>query len=394
MLTRLFPSHVFPTFGTFCMERAEALSLHADVRVMVPTPLYPSWLPGRPEWKKWATVERDGTTAAGLEVSYPRYASVPGTATWFQGVAMARSVRSELVERFDAWRPDVIDGHFAFPDGYAATRLGRAIGTPVVVTCHGSDLRQYPDIPIAGGMTRWTLRTADRVISVSSDLHRRSIELGCPAERAMQLSNGVDPTKFQLRNHEACRAQLGLPQNRKIATQVAAMVEVKDHSLALHAIANIHQRGIEPPLLVLVGDGPLRSQLQQKAQQLGIDAHVRFVGQRPHAEVALWMGAADWLLLTSRAEGWATVYYEAMACGRPVITSNVSSAKDAICSPEYGAVVEPRTPEAFAQAMLHEANRTVDERIIRNHAEQHSWSRWAVNAMEIFESLKPPRVKR
>lgn len=387
MLTRLFPSRAFPAFGTFCIERAKALTAHADVRVMVPTPYYPGWLPGKENWKKWTRVERQGETEGGIRVTYPRYVSLPGTATWLQGVSMARCVRRDLEANYGDWQPDIIDGHFAFPDGYAATCLGRTIGAPVVVTCHGSDLRQYPDIPVAGAMTRWTLRNANRVISVSSDLMRRSIELGCPTERAVFLTNGVDPAKFSVRSKEECRTQLGLPLDRKIGAYVGFLIDRKDQSLIIRALVELRQQGKPIPLIVLVGDGPNRQRLEGEVVVLGLQNDVILAGQRRHDEVALWMGAADWLLLSSSSEGWATVYFEAMACGRPVLTSNVSSAKDAIHSPEFGMVVEPRTAEAFAVAMTTASLKTYDENAIRRYAEQNSWEQWADNAMRLFASI-------
>jgi len=387
MLTRLFPSRAFPAFGTFCIERAKALAVHADVRVMVPTPYYPAWLPGKEDWKKWTRVERHGIVEGNIHVTYPRYASLPGTATWLQGVSMAHSVRRDLESNYGDWQPDVIDGHFAFPDGYAAVHLGRSIGVPVVVTCHGSDLRQYPEIPVAGAMTRWTLRHADRVISVSSDLMRRSIELGCAPDKAIFLTNGVDPAKFSVRAQSECRAQLGLPLNRKIGVYVGFLIDRKDQSLILQAQAELRRQGAPVPLVVLVGDGPNRQRLENEIIALGLHNDVILAGQRRHDEVALWMGAADWLLLSSSSEGWATVYFEAMACGRPVLTSNVSSAKDAICQPTYGNVVEPRTAAAFAAAMQVAAQTTYDEKAIRQYAEQNSWEKWADNAIWLFGTL-------
>lgn len=387
MLTRLFPSRAFPAFGTFCMERARALTAHADVRVMVPTPYYPAWLPGKEAWKKWTRVERQGVMDSNIHVTYPRYASMPGTATWLQGVSMARSVRRELAKHYGGWQPDVIDGHFAFPDGYAAVKLAKQLGVPGVVTCHGSDLRQYPEIPVAGAMTRWTLRQADRVISVSSDLLHRSIALGCPESRAVFLTNGVDPAKFSVRSQRECRTQLGLPLERKIGVYVGFLIDRKDQSLILHALDDIRQQGAPVPLVVLVGDGPNRQRLENEVAALGLQDDVILAGQRRHDEVALWMGAADWLLLSSSSEGWATVYFEAMACGRPVITSNVSSARDAISQPAYGSVVEPRTAAAFAAAMQAAAHTAYDEKMIRQYAEQNSWEKWADNAIRLFGTL-------
>ena len=85
------------------------------------------------------------------------------------------------------------------------------------------------------------------------------------------------------------------------------------------------------------------------------------------------------------------MYFEAMACGRPVLTSNVSSAKDAICKTDYGYVVEPRTAEAFATAMIEAASKRFDAYAIRAYAEQHSWERWAEQAMRVIESAVSSR---
>src|SRR5262245_15668292 len=82
MLTRLFPSRVFPTLGTFCMERARALAQYADVRIVVPTPYFPPWISGPKEWRVYADVERESKTQEGLRVTYPRYMLIPKTATW------------------------------------------------------------------------------------------------------------------------------------------------------------------------------------------------------------------------------------------------------------------------------------------------------------------------
>lgn len=394
MVTRLFPSKVFPAFGTFCLERAKALAVEHDVRVIVPTPYFPAWLPGKAEWKKWARVENSGKVENDIPVVYPRFLSIPGTATWFQGVAMAKCVRQALNISFPDWRPDIVDGHFAFPDGYAAVRLAQSIGTTSVITCHGSDLRQYPDIPIAGAMTRWTMRNADRVISVSTDLMRRSIELGCPKERTVFLNNGVDPSKFTVQDKSECRKKLKLPTERKIGVCVGSLIDVKDQSLLLQSLVDIRNGGHELPMLVLVGDGPNRQRLIDESIRLGLTNDVIFAGQKIHQEVADWMGAADWLLLSSRSEGWATVYFEAMACGRPVITSNVSSALDAISNADYGMVVEPRDSASFAKAIIHAMSKKYDSSEIRRYAESHTWEEWARKFCELFKQINGQATKK
>ena len=383
MLTRLFPSREFPAFGTFCAERARALARCADVRVMVPTPYFPRWLPGPALWQRWACVERHGETAEGIPVSYPRFISVPKVATWSQGVAIARSVWREFGRMDGGWRPNVVDGHFAFPDGYAAVRLAQRLGCASLVTCHGSDLLKYPPLPITSGMLRRTLRSASRVIAVSPALRQQALDLGCPTDRVVFLPNGVDTNLFVIRDKRESRRRLGLAADGPLAVCVGYLIDRKDQGILIRALAELARNGHRPPRLALVGDGPNLGRLQAEARRLGLADVVHFAGSRPYDEIPCWMGAADWLLLSSHYEGWPTVYFEAMACGTPVITSNAGAAREAVCKDDYGLVVEPNTPEAWAAALTAAMNRGFDPAIVRAYAEQHSWDRWAERLLQI-----------
>ncbi|WP_126445764.1 glycosyltransferase [Sulfuricystis multivorans] len=387
MLTRLFPSKAFPTLGTFCLERAKALSRHVDVRVMVPTPWFPASMPGPSEWNKWSAVELHGKLEGGLSATYPRYLSIPKIATWSQGVAMTIAIRRNFLEDFKGWNPDVIDGHFAYPDGYASVKLAKYLKRPCLVTCHGSDLRLYPELPFAGTMLRWTLKSADRVLSVSNSLRSKSIELGCNEQNAIFIPNGVDTEKFKPLNKVECRQKLNLPLDEKIGICVAALIDIKNQSLIIKALHRLRYLQLPLPYVIFLGEGPNRYRLEQEARQLCVDDRIFWVCKRPHVEVATWMAASDWLLLSSLHEGWPTVYFEAMACGRPILSTNVDSAKDAISSPDLGLVVEDYSPETFANALNKIAETDYDEDAIRRHAEAHSWSRWAEQALEVMESV-------
>lgn len=178
MVTSLFPNSEFPTLGVFCAERAKFLARHADVRIMAPVPYFPTWLPFG-TWGKWARVERYATLD-GRKVSYPKYVAVPKMPAVHRSKTMTQSVLKEYQREYADWKPDIIDGHFAFPDGFAAIQLAQAIGRPGTVTCHGSDLLEYPaGFGIAPKM-HWTFRQASKVVCVSPALQEQAIQLGCP----------------------------------------------------------------------------------------------------------------------------------------------------------------------------------------------------------------------
>lgn len=385
MLTRLFPSHAQPNQGMFCLERAKALAKHADVRVMSPIPYFPKGIPAPELWKRWSASAGIREFEGGIRASYHPYLSIPKIATFSQAYTMGYCVQQDYKLHYHGWKPDIIDAHFAFPDGYAGVELGKKIGCPTVITCHGADLQLYPEVFRVGQMLRESFQSASRVIAVSNYLKQRSLQLGCDERKSVFLTNGVDPDKFALRSKAECRQILGLPLDRKMGVYVGYLVDRKNQSLVIQAAAHIKQQGKTPPLIALVGDGENRQKLQQEVSELGLQDDVIFCGPKPHEEVALWMGAADWLLLSSRYEGWATVYFEALSCGRPVITTNVNSAKDAICQPEYGIVVEPYTSEAFAQALLEASEKDYDPQILRSYAEANSWARWAEKALDVFQ---------
>jgi glycosyltransferase involved in cell wall biosynthesis len=236
-------------------------------------------------------------------------------------------------------------------------------------------------------MLRWTLRAADRAIAVSTALRDRCVELGCLQEKVVTLSNGVDPDLFAVRPREECRKRLGLPEDGEIAVCVGHLNDGKNQSVLIQALAAMVGEGVRTPRLVLVGEGPNRARLESEARRCGVQDCVRFAGRRPHDEIPYWMGAADWLVLSSLYEGWPTVYFEAMACGRPVITSNVSAARDAVCRDDYGLVVEPNTPEAFARALAAAMTRPFDAAAIRAYAEQHSWDNWAQRMLDLVREV-------
>ncbi len=139
--------------------------------------------------------------------------------------------------------------------------------------------------------------------------------------------------------------------------------------------------------LALVGEGPRRKALQKLAGKLGVASRVIFAGQQEYSRVAVWMAAADWLVLASFREGWPTVYHEAMACGRPVITSGVAAARYAVCDQELGIVVRENTPHGFAQAIAQAQGRTFDADAIRRHAMRYDWRQWAAAYMTVVEPL-------
>ena len=397
VLSQMFPSRQFPSSGTFVMERAEALSEFADVRVISPVPLAPP-IPGSGRYARFAKVERSGQTQSGLQYWRPRYFVLPKLAGFIQGYTLARATMRTIRESFGPWRPDVIDSHFAFPDGFAAVKVGRSIGSRAFITCHGSDLAKLPGLAVTGKLLRWALKNADQVFAVSPHLKQQALQLGCDNQRLTFLPNAVDTQRFSPRDKTQCRQKLNLPAEKFIAICVASLDANKNQIVLLRMMSQLAAEGQERFHLVLLGGGPDRKWLQSQADQMGIQSLVTFAGVKPFEEVPLWMSAADVLVLCSKREGWPTVYFEAMACGLPIISANLPSAPFAICKPELGLIVPDNLSGQFALAIKKLASQSVDSNAIRNFALEHSWQNWATQMMKIVrdvcgQSHAPPAVR-
>jgi glycosyltransferase involved in cell wall biosynthesis len=104
--------------------------------------------------------------------------------------------------------------------------------------------------------------------------------------------------------------------------------------------------------MLFVGDGEDRNALSLKVDQLGLSGKVRLLGSVGGAEVPAYLNAASVVVVTSLYEGWSQTMLEALACGKPIVSTDVSGARDLIKSGENGYVVNSRDPKAFATAMV------------------------------------------
>lgn len=225
---------------------------------------------------------------------------------------------------------------------------GLLAGVPIQV--HTDQGRLYPDT----WRTRWTHRTLsrarDRVVAVSDDLRQYLIaRVGVPPDRLAVIPNAVEPGMYEgaagpQRSGEA----LGLPAGALAVGIVARLVPVKDHRTVLRAAAEVFQDVPEAHLLV-VGDGPLRGELEALARDLGIAERTRFLGLR--TDVPALLPCLDLIVLSSLHEGTSLTLLEAMASGLPVVATAVGGTPEVVLHERTGLLVPPRRPDLLAQAI-------------------------------------------
>lgn len=384
LLSTLYPSSVRPVHGIFVETRLRELinSGAVESRVIAPVPWFPLRGERYGEYGLFAATPRY-EVRNGLEVYHPRYFLPPRVGMNLAPHTLAMAVlplaRRLIHEGFDF---DLIDAHYYYPDGVAAAILARKLGKPFIVTARGTDLNLIPQYPYPRRLIQQTAAAAAASIGVCRALMDTLRDLGAAPEKLHVFRNGVDLQRFIPLPRSEARQHLHLPAGRHLLS-VGHLIERKGHHLAIEAMASLPT----DMYLTIIGSGPERTRLEAQAKSLGVADRVHFAGQIGQAELKWWYSAADALLLCSSREGWANVLLEAMACGTPVIATNIWGTPEVVSGPQAGVLMQARSAPALVAA-LHQllAHYPVRESV-RQHAEQFSWTQTTQDQLALFRRI-------
>ena len=319
-LTNLYPNPVQPHRASFNRHQFRLLAKNHPMRVIAPVLWVDEWTIAR---RKGQRLPRDRQVVNdGMVVDHPTYWYTPKLMRGLYGRFYLQSVRTAFRRAVAEFAPDIVFAPWAYPDGWAAARLARDHGLPVVIQVHGSDIRQLDAFAGRQGGTRQALRQADGIIAVSGDLARHVVALGAEPEKVKIILDGVDKAVFCPGDRVAARRRLGWSAGPRHLLFVGNLVEVKGIDVLLQACALL-PHATDDWHLHLVGEGRLHQQLVRLAASLGLADKVSFHGSVPHHELPDWFHAADLFVLPSRSEGVPNVLLEASACATPWIASNV-----------------------------------------------------------------------
>lgn len=384
VFSSLYPNNVWPSHGVFVKERMTHFTrlTGCELKVVAPVPYFPALQIGS-RWRYSQVVAQE--TIDGIEVCHPRYFITPKVGMTLYGWLMFCSVLPKVKALKERYAFDMIDAHFLYPDGFAATLLGRALKTPVVVSARGNDVLLYARFPLIRPFLRKTLRTANQAIAVSHELKDAMIGVGGTAEKIRVIPNGVDSEKFNHITREEARATLGLLQKKTILS-AGHLIARKGFDRLLAAVRDIcaSQSGVAVQV-VIVGEGPLRNELERMAGSLGLGDRVRFVGHIPHQNLALWYSAADVFCLFSRQEGCPNVVLESLACGTPVVATPVGEVPAILSSEEVGLLAKPEG-HLLAQQLARALEKPWSPNTIRMHAKKYSWEGVTRALEEVFHA--------
>jgi N-acetyl-alpha-D-glucosaminyl L-malate synthase BshA len=259
---------------------------------------------------------------------------------------------------------DILHVHYAVPHATAAFLAREMVRErrelQVVTTLHGTDITLVGRERSFFTVTKFSIERSDAVTAVSNYLRDETYAaFGCVSCDIEVIPNFVNLAEYFPSDETRCRSALAPPET-KVLMHVSNFREVKRVPDVVRCFARVREQ--VPAVLVLVGDGPERQATAAEAERLGVGSDVRFLGKVD--AVADLLRAADLFLLPSSSESFGLSALEAMACGVPVVASDVGGLPEVVAPGETGALVPVGDVDAMAQAALRllEAERWADAR--------------------------------
>ena len=384
VFTHVFPNPQEPNLGVFVLRRIEKIAERADVKVVAPVPAFP--LLDRVKGIAYSQIPLT-EMVGNIEVHHPRFFYVPGLMKWLDGYWMFLSVLSCIKRLRKRFAFDLIDAHFAYPDGVAAWLLARFFRVPFAITLRGNEVYHNTHL-LKRPQIKKALRETSALITVSRPLLEFARnECGVGNGNTWVIPNGVDDALFKVIQRNSARVDLGVARERQILITVGGLIKRKGIDRVVRLLPHLKAKLPGIRYIVIGGksrEGDETANLQQLVAELGLQDTVQFLGILPQAQIVAWLNAADVFVLLTEREGCPNAVIEALACGVPVVTTPVGANPDLIKSGSNGFLVDMANGHATTDVLLRSLNANWNRAEIRATVRDRSWD---VVADEVLSCL-------
>jgi glycosyltransferase involved in cell wall biosynthesis len=352
----------------------------AEVHALQPVPWFPILRP--------ATGANSNTYDRDLCIDRRRMFYLPGALKRLDAGWLCRSILPVLRQWHNEAGLDLIDAHFGYPEGVGSVLAAGRLGIPAFVTLRGNEQVYLKDSAIRSQLVE-ALHASRGIIAVSRALRDAAVSAGIDARKIRVIPNAVDRTEFSPGDKQAARTQLGLPIHSPVIVSVGQLVSGKGHHLLVQAVHEL--RICHPDIVLAIVGGTAYErdyprQLQATIDSLEMNTSVRLAGSQTPAQVANWLRAADVFALCTEREGCCNAILEALACGVPVVTTDVGDNAVYVDPPTNGYVVSPESATEVSAALERSLGRGWDAREISARLPQADWATVARAVIDFFES--------
>ena len=336
-----YPNEDDPIAGVFIEEQAVAVSKEFDVAVLLPK--MAAW---RNVLKSNAPDKSVKEQQSGLTV-YHEYARplIPHGPESIDYGTFARAAQNGFKRIVNEWgRPDIIHTHVVLPGGWSALGVAKQNGTPIVLTEHSSPFSMHLGTELSRRLVRETLTGVNQIIAISPALAKQLLDFE-PGLNIEVIGESLR-TDFFVPAENIDKAE----RRGKSFFVAARLAEQKGLEHLVRAVHLLVDKGLNSFELVIGGDGPDRQKLEDLVQNLDVSSYCRFLGGLNREQVRERMQKCDVFVLSSLHETFGVVVGEAMACGKPVISTRCGG-PEFFVNEQNGVLVDVANPRALADAM-------------------------------------------
>ena len=344
-----YPNPLQPGLATFNRSMIAGLAGDHEIRVVSPVPFPEVWRARLGGKLPRGLNDPQFVAVSGVRADYPTFYYPPKLFRAQYGQCLWWSVRRSLDRAMREFRPDVVLSYWAHPDGDVAVRMAARHDVPCVTMVGGSDVLLLARSGSRRRVILNVLNRADAVVTVSDHIANTLVSDGIARDKLRVVRRGVDLAVFSPGDRVISRRGLDLPEDRTLLVAVGRLVPVKGFQYLIDACSVLKSRGRSFGCCIL-GDGPLKGELQSQIDRLGLQGTVELRGPQSQTELAEWYRAADMTVLSSLSEGVPNVLLESLACDTPFVATSVGGVPE-IADPRHDRLVSPEQPGALADAI-------------------------------------------
>lgn len=247
---------------------------------------------------------------------------------------------------------DVLHAHSVIPTGFITVIVAKIMQKNVFITAHGMDITNFEDNSFFKRIIKFSLNNSSKSIAVSKNLAKKMISFGVDEKKIIVLRNGVDTNRFKPLHNPKIRLKYNIEDNDILILFVGYLDTFKGIFELIESFNKI-KTDENNIILMIIGTGPLKHEIEKRIRELGLSKQVTFTGQVSPSEMHEYYQSADIFVLPSHndAGGPPIVFIEAMACGLPVIGTNVGGIPEGIDECVNGFIVPPKNAIELAEKL-------------------------------------------
>lgn len=346
VISSLYPKrNIDDNNGIFIQQQLLALYKyhHCDISVISPIPYVPPFLSSiKTKWSKYKSVPYSDNIS-GINVFYPRYFRPPGEI--FYGSSsniMDNNLGSFIRSQIRIFKPDIVQAYNGTPQGYVAAKTGLRYKIPVIVSFRGDDTNSYPSYTGNLNKTIFVINNSTIITTVSYDLKKKLGLIASSVKPIKVIYNGCNNKMFypNKKAGNILRKHKGFKKNDIIIVFLGNGQQEQKGVVDAIISFNYLKKRISNVKFLFLGYNNLNAKVNNRLKNTSLD-DIYFAGKIKHNEIGNYLNIGDIFILPSWKEGLPNALLEAMACGLPVVASNVGGIPEVIKHSENGFLVEP-----------------------------------------------------